>query len=166
MGLGLPARGGGVSTGCEPVMKPNSTSAEGADEHATPGSDQPSTIVSSPVSTDLAALTNRVLSRVRDQPVSPHIEQPTNPEDASSRDRVRRLISAKAVTVHFGWQTPVVGPMLSRIRALFFRDTRAYIDAHLARQAEVDRGLLGTIDDLHREIANLKATIARIQRVD
>lgn len=125
-----------------------------------------SRIVSGPDGSDLAVLTDRVEARVRDQPAASAIAPRAGFEDVDQLARARRLMSSRAVTAHIGWHTPIVGPLLARLRTLFFSDARAYVDAHLARQAEIDRSLIGTIDDLRAEIVELKATIDRTQRVE
>lgn len=144
-------------------MKSNAAPGENVSDLS---SDDLSRITSAPGGTDLVDLMDRVRSRVRDNPPVPHNGPPKDLEDVDPLGSARRQVNGDAVTTHIGWQTPVVGPFLARLRTLFFNDARAYVDAHLARQAEIDRTLIGTIDDLRREIAELKATIERIQRGD
>jgi hypothetical protein len=83
-------------------------------------------------------------------------EDATPPRAIDPLDRVAELLDSE-VGLEFGWQTPILGRAYAVMRAMLHEESRHYVDALMARQAEIDAALLAAIADLRRDVAKLRA---------
>jgi hypothetical protein len=94
-------------------------------------------------------------------PVPPPAELP--PPFAGAADdpleRARALAARPGVEYEIGWRTPILGQAWAGLRQVVHDEARRYVDALMARQAELDAALLDAIAELRDEVAELRAAL-------
>jgi hypothetical protein len=120
-----------------------------------------------PPGVDVAALEAEVERRLAARaPVDPPPEPPP-PFLGAEHDpmaRAQAIAARPGVEYEIGWRTPVLGQAWARLREVIHGEARLYVDALMARQAELDAALLDTIDDLRQRIARLEARLGEDRR--
>jgi hypothetical protein len=116
-------------------------------------------IVSAPPGVDAAALQREVdaaASSVEGVPPPAPLPPPFVGASAEPFDRAKELLARPGVDYEVGWQTPVIGQAWAAVRQTIHDEARLYVDALMARQAELDAALVETIDQLRTEVAELR----------
>ena len=73
--------------------------------------------------------------------------------------RAHEIAARPGVAYTIGYQTPVLGRAWATVRQTIHDEARLYVDALMARQAELDEALLGAIEALRAEVAELRARL-------
>ena len=73
--------------------------------------------------------------------------------------RAREIAARPGVVYTIGYQTPILGQAWATVRQTIHDEARLYVDALMARQAELDEALLGAIEALRAEVARLRARL-------
>jgi len=84
--------------------------------------------------------------------------------DADPLERARRLAGRPGVAYEIGWRTPLLGQAWAGLRELIHGEARRYVDALMARQAELDAALLEEVAALRERVARLEARLADADR--
>jgi hypothetical protein len=74
-------------------------------------------------------------------------------------ERARQIAARPGVAYEIGWRTPILGQAWAGLRQVVHDETRRYVDALMARQAELDAALLDAIADLRDEVGRLRARL-------
>ena len=74
-------------------------------------------------------------------------------------ERAREIAARPGVEYAIGWRTPILGQAWAGLRQVVHDETRRYVDALMARQAELDAALLDAIAALRAEVAELRARL-------
>ncbi|HEY3079716.1 MAG TPA: hypothetical protein VGM69_07390 [Chloroflexota bacterium] len=77
-------------------------------------------------------------------------------------ERARALAARPGVEYEIGWRTPLLGQAWAGLRQVVHDEARRYVDALMARQAELDAALLEAIAELRDEVAELRAAVAEL----
>jgi hypothetical protein len=116
-----------------------------------------------PVGVDVAALEAELERRVAERatvPDPPEVLPAFLGADADPLARARWLVGRPGVAYEIGWRTPLLGQAWAGLRELIHGEARRYVDALMARQAELDAALLDEVTALHERVARLEARLA------
>ena len=107
-----------------------------------------------------AELTRRQAGRAPVEP-PPSLPPPFPGADPDPLARAADLLARPGVEYEIGWRTPVLGPAWAALRETIHGEARLYVDALMARQAEVDAALLAALAALRAEVADLRRSLDR-----
>jgi len=108
-----------------------------------------------------AELERRLAARSGDEP--PPLAEPPPPfvgVAADPLERARELAARPGVEYEIGWRTPILGQAWALLRQVVHDEARRYVDALMARQAELDAALLEEVGWLRDEVAALRDEVA------
>ena len=120
-------------------------------------------IVGAPAGVDRAALEAEVERRSTALPETlpgPDLPPPFAADD-DALARARQLVDRPGVAYQIGWRTPLLGQAWAKVRETIHAEARLYVDALMARQAELDAALLASIEELRAEVAELRRRAER-----
>src|SRR5205814_6687136 len=89
----------------------------------------------------------------------PELPPPFVGAEADPLARAGALLARPGVEYEIGWRTPVLGPAWAALRETIHGQARLYVDALMARQAELDAALLAAIAQLRAEVASLRRAL-------
>lgn len=115
-------------------------------------------IVAAPSGVDAEALEREVTSTAeRLSPLPPAAPLPPPFVGASEHPftRAKEIQARPGVDYDVDWRTPVLGQAWAAVRRTIHEEARLYVDALMARQAELDAALIETIEELRAEVADL-----------
>ena len=114
--------------------------------------------MSGPPGVDLAALEAEVDGRAQAMSVVEPSQRPEPFLGAADDplERARQIAASPGVEYGIGWRTPILGQAWAKVRETIHGEARLYVDALMARQAELDDALLAAVDSLKAEVADLR----------
>jgi len=130
---------------------------------------RPARAIRAPPGVDVDALEAELSRRQATRaPVEPPaaLPPPFVGADADPLARARELLERPGVEYEIGWRTPVLGPAWAALRETIHGQARLYVDALMARQAELDAALLAAIAQLRAEVADLRRALGRGEEGD
>jgi hypothetical protein len=118
-------------------------------------------IQGAPDGVDVAALAAEMARRAGARGGVPPAEGPPAfvGAEAEPLARARSLIERPGVEYEIGWRTPLLGQAWAGLRQLIHGEARLYVDALMARQAELDLALLDAIAELGSRVARLESQL-------
>jgi hypothetical protein len=90
----------------------------------------------------------------------PALPAPFLGADPDPLGRARDLLGRPGVEYEIGWRTPVLGQAWAALRETIHGEARLYVDALMARQAEIDAAFLAELARLRDEVASLRRALA------
>jgi hypothetical protein len=105
-----------------------------------------------------AELERRLAARVNDEP-PPELPPPFVGAAQDPLERAREIAARPGVEYEIGWRTPILGQAWAGLRQVVHDETRRYVDALMARQAELDAALIEEIAALRAEVGRLRALL-------
>jgi hypothetical protein len=125
---------------------------------------RPERAIRAPPGVDVEALEAELSRRqATRRPVEPPaaLPAPFLGVDPDPLARARALIERPGVEYEIGWRTPLLGPAWAAVRETIHGQARLYVDALMARQAELDAALLEAISQLRAEVAELRRALEK-----
>jgi hypothetical protein len=123
---------------------------------------RPRPAIRAPLGVDLDALEAELSRRqAARRPVEPPaaLPDPFVGADPDPLTRARALLGRPGVEYEIGWRTPLLGPAWAAVRETIHGQARLYVDALMARQAELDAALLDAISQLRAEVDELRRAL-------
>jgi hypothetical protein len=115
-----------------------------------------------PPDVDLDALEAELTRRQAARPpveAPPPLPAPFLGADPDPLARARDLLERPGVEYEIGWRTPLLGPAWAALRETIHGEARLYVDALMARQAEIDAAFLAELGRLRTEVAALRRAL-------
>ena len=119
-------------------------------------------IVSAPPGVDADVLERRIeeaVAALGEPPAAPELPPPFVGAAEEPLARAHEIAARPGVDYAIGYQTPVLGQAWARVRQTIHDEARLYVDALMARQAELDEAMLGALEALRAEVAELRRQI-------
>jgi hypothetical protein len=116
-------------------------------------------IVSAPHGVDADDLERRVVEAAASFPeLSGEVELPPPFVGAADEPlvRAREIAARPGVAYTIGYQTPILGQAWATVRKTIHDEARLYVDALMARQAELDEAMLAAIEALRAEVVEMR----------
>jgi hypothetical protein len=116
-------------------------------------------IMSAPPGVDADALERRVedaAATLAELPAVPELPPPFVGASEEPLARAREIAARPGVTYAIGYRTPILGQAWATVRQTIHDEARLYVDALMARQAELDEAMLAAIEALRVDVAELR----------